>query len=64
VWYYFHCSKNLITFTCAIIIYNGKKCDVSYNDSFTISNLISYLTQIHKVYKLNEKKIDNCILIN
>ncbi|CAG8721553.1 13639_t:CDS:2, partial [Funneliformis caledonium] len=35
------------------------ECVISYNDDSTTSNLISYFARIHKVYKLNEKKIDN-----
>ncbi|CAG8727717.1 4743_t:CDS:2, partial [Funneliformis caledonium] len=54
VWHYFHHSENLITSTCAVIMHDGKECNVSYNDSSTTSNLISHLARIHKNYEDNE----------
>ncbi|CAG8701924.1 13197_t:CDS:2 [Ambispora leptoticha] len=46
VWDYFDKDNNGITVICKVILDNGKKCGVSYNDGSTTSNLINHLAPI------------------
>ncbi|CAG8714869.1 2915_t:CDS:2, partial [Racocetra persica] len=46
-------KKSTTTNQSKVILDNGKKCGVSYNDGSTTSNLINHLTHQHRILKNN-----------